>query len=133
MRSRRPTKVQQKNVCFCVLCTVMVSACIQYFRNRRYLIRAKLCASNSSEAKASRVIIYKFPVTLPFPVYSGLQRASKSRHVHSNGVLYGRRAFHHLRMCQYAFALYASYSVLGLRSVMTTALDSDERLHSELG
>ena len=36
-------------------------------------------------------------------------------------------------MCQYVFALYASsYSVLGLRSVMTTALDSDERLHSEV-
>ena len=32
-------------------------------------------------------------------------------------------------MCQYVFALYASYSVLGL---MTTALDSDERLHSEV-
>ena len=45
---------------------------------------------------------------------------------------YGRRAFHHLRMCQYVFALYASYSVLGLRSVMTTALDIDERLHSEV-
>ena len=41
---------------------------------------------NSSEAKASRVIIYKFPVKLPFPVHSGLQRASTSRHVHSNGV-----------------------------------------------
>ena len=35
-------------------------------------------------------------------------------------------------MCQYVFALYASYSVLGLRSVMTTALDIDERLHSEV-
>ena len=34
----------------------------------------------------SRVIICKFPVKLPFPVHSGLQRASKSRHVHSNGV-----------------------------------------------
>ena len=31
---------------------------------------------NSSEAKASRVIICKFPVKLPFPVHSGLQRAS---------------------------------------------------------
>ena len=41
---------------------------------------------SSSEAKASRVIICKFPVKL-----------------------------------------------LGLRSVMTTALDSDERLHSEVG
>ena len=87
---------------------------------------------NSIEAKASRVIIFKFPVKLPFPVHSGLQRASKSRHVHSNGVLYGRRAFHHLSMCQYVFALYASYSVLGLRSVMATALNSDERLHSEV-
>ena len=41
---------------------------------------------NSIEAKASRVIIYKFPVKLPFPVYSGLQRASTSRHIHSDGV-----------------------------------------------
>ena len=35
-------------------------------------------------------------------------------------------------MCQYVFAVNASYSVLGLPSVMTTALDSDERLHSEV-
>ena len=41
---------------------------------------------NSSEAKASRVIICKFPVKLPFPVYSGLQIASTSRHIHSDGV-----------------------------------------------
>ena len=41
---------------------------------------------NSIEAKASRVIICKFPVKLPFPVYSGLQRASTSRHIHSDGV-----------------------------------------------
>ena len=47
--------------------------------------------------------------------------------------LAGRPAFHHLRMCQYVFALYILYSVLGLRSVMATALDSDERLHSEVG
>ena len=72
---------------------------------------------NSSEAKASRVIIYKFPVKLPFPVYSGLQRASTSRHVHSDGVP-GWPAFHHVRMCQHVFALY---------SALTTALDSDER------
>ena len=45
------------------------------------------CSSEAkSEAKASRVIIYKFPVKLPFPVYSGLQRASTSRHIHSDGV-----------------------------------------------
>ena len=31
---------------------------------------------NSIEAKASRVIICKFPVKLPFPIYSELQRAS---------------------------------------------------------
>ena len=80
---------------------------------------------NSSEAKASRVIIYKFPVKLPFPVYSGLQRASTSRHIHSDGVpgwlagwLAGRPAFHHVRMCQHVFALY---------SALTTAIDSDER------
>ena len=88
---------------------------------------------NSSEAKASRVIICKFPVKFPFPVHSGLQRASKSRHVHSNrvpGRLAGRSAFNHLRMCQYVFALYILFT---LRSVMTTALDSDERLHSEVG
>ena len=83
---------------------------------------------NSSEAKASRVIICKFPVKLPFPVYSGLQRASTSRHLHSDGVP-GRPALHHVRMCQYVFA---PYIVFGLRSVMTTALDSDERLHSEV-
>ena len=59
---------------------------------------------NSSEALASRVIICKFPAKLPFPVHSGLQRASKSRHVHSNGTA-GRWAFHHLRTCQYVFAL----------------------------
>ena len=45
-----------------------------------------LCSYYSSEAKASRVIIYKFPVKLPFPVHSGLQRASTSRHIHSDGV-----------------------------------------------
>ena len=73
--------------------------------------------NNSSEAKASRVIIYKFPVKLPFPVYSGLQRASTSRHIHSDGVP-GWPAFHHVRMCQHVFALY---------SALTTALDSDER------
>ena len=83
------------------------------------------CSSSSSEAKASRVIICKFPVKLPFPVYSGLQRASTSRHIHSDGVLAGRPAFHHVRMCQYVFALYI---VFGLRSVMTTALHSDESL-----
>ena len=33
-------------------------------------------------------------------------------------------------MCQYVFALYI---VFGLRSVMATALDSDESLHSEVG
>ena len=60
----------------------------------------------SSEAKASRVIICKFPVKLPFPVYSGLQRASTSRHIHSDGVP-GRPALHHVRMCQYVFALFA--------------------------
>ena len=75
------------------------------------------CLINSSEAKASRVIIYKFPVKLPFPVYSGLQRASTSRHIHSDGVP-GWPAFHHVRMCQHVFALY---------SALTTALDSDER------
>ena len=66
---------------------------------------------NSSEAKASRLIICKFPAKLPFPVHSGLQRASKSRYVQSNGVRpAGRRAFHHLRMCQYVFALYILFS-----------------------
>ena len=77
----------------------------------------KVVLVNSSEAKASRVIIYKFPVKLPFPVYSGLQRASTSRHIHSDGVP-GWPAFHHVRMCQHVFALY---------SALTTALDSDER------
>ena len=69
---------------------------------------------NSSEAKASRVIICKFPVKLPFPVYSGLQRASTSRHIHSDGVP-GWPAFHHVRMYRHVFALYSA------------ALDSDER------
>ena len=89
---------------------------------------------NSSEAKASRVIICKFPVKLPFPVHSVLQRASKSRHVHSNRVP-GRLAGRHVIICACVntYSLYTSYSVLGLRSVMTTALDSDERLHSEVG
>ena len=89
---------------------------------------------NSSEAKASRVIICKFPVKLPFPVHSVLQRASKSRHVHSNRVP-GRLAGRHFIICACVntYSLYTSYSVLGLRSVMTTALDSDERLHSEVG
>ena len=82
-----------------------------------------MAAINSSEAKASRVTICKFPVKLPFPVHSGLQRASKSRHVHSSRVP-GRHSAH---------SLYTSYSVLGLRSVMMTALDSDARLHSEVG
>ena len=36
----------------------------------------------------------------------------------------------HCIMCQYVFALYI---VFGLRSVITTALDSDESLHSEVG
>ena len=70
---------------------------------------------NSSEAKASRVIIYKFPVKLPFPIHSGLQRASKSRHVHSNGVLYGRHSI--ICACVNAYSL---YTVL---SLMTTASD----------
>ena len=64
---------------------------------------------------------------LPFPVYrepdTYIRKVSPA----------GRPAFHHLRICQYVFAIYTSYSVLGLRSVMTTALDSDERLHSEVG
>ena len=82
---------------------------------------------NSSEAKDSRVIICKFPVKLPFPVYSGLQRASKSRHRHSCRLPSADR---HCIMCACVntYSLYTSYSVLGLRSVMTTALDSDERL-----
>ena len=40
---------------------------------------------------------------LPFPIHSGLQRASKSRHVHSKrvpGRLAGWPVFHHLSMCQ---------------------------------
>ena len=37
----------------------------------------------------------------------------------------------HVSIRTYSF--YTSCSVLGLRSVMTTALDSDERLHSEVG
>ena len=78
--------------------------------------------AKSIEAKASRVIICKFLVKLPFPVYSGLQRASTSRHIHSDGVPGWPAGI--VRMCQYVFALY----VFGLRSVMTTALDSDERL-----
>ena len=54
---------------------------LQSWSGRKYIIYYY-----SSEAKASRVIICKFPVKLPFPVYSGLQRASTSRHIHSDGV-----------------------------------------------
>ena len=90
----------------------------------------KMFRINSSEAKASRVIICKFPVKLPFPVHSVLQIASKSRHVHSNRVP-GRHFI--ICACVNTYSLYTSYSVLGLRSVMTTALDIDERLHSEVG
>ena len=89
---------------------------------------------NSIEAKASRVIICKFPVKLSFPVHSGLQRASKSRHVHSNGVpvrLAGRHSI--ICACVNTYSLYTSYSVLGLLSVMTTTVDSEERLHTEVG
>ena len=63
---------------------------------------------NSSEAKASRVIICKFQVKLPFPVYSGLQRASTSRHIHSDGVPGWPAGI--VRMCQYVFALYILFS-----------------------
>ena len=71
--------------------------------------------SYSSEAKASRVIICKFPVKLPFPVYSGLQRASTSRHIHSDGVP-GRPAGI-VRMCQYVFALYILSLVPDVRAL----------------
>ena len=80
--------------------------------------------SRSIEAKASRVIICKFPVKLPFPVYSGLQRASKSRHMHFYGVP-GIPSSAHVSI--------RIRSIHPMRSVMTTALDSDERLHSEVG
>ena len=80
------------------------------------------CSFYSSEAKDSRVIICKFPVKLPFPVHSVLQRALKSRHVHSNRVP-GRLAGRHFIICACVntYSLYTFYSVLGLRSVMTTA------------
>ena len=89
---------------------------------------------NSSEAKASRVIICTFPVKLPFPVHSGLQRASKSRHVHSNRT-YGRpvgipsSAHVSIRIRSIGILFSAWFAF----TVMTTALDSDERLHSDVG
>ena len=80
------------------------------------------------EVKSPREIILKFPVKLPV---SGLYivGSREPRRPATYIPTVSRRAFHHLRMC----SLYTSYSVLGLRSVMTTALDSDERLHSEVG
>ena len=106
-KSREAAIVRQVGSAASLSSLLLVHRCLQDF--------------NSSEAKASRVIIYKFPVKLPFPIHSGLQRASKSRHVHSNGVQYGRPAFHHLRMCQCVFTLYST-----VLSLMTTASDCNE-------
>ena len=93
---------------------------------------AKITSACHFDARASSIIICKFPVKLPFPVYSGLQRASTSRHIHSPAGCRLPSPDRHCIMCACVhvntYSLYTSYSVLGLRSVMTTALDSDERL-----
>ena len=82
-------------VCVCV-CVVVVCiricmyVCIGMRFNKRRTWGMQCLAATCRRVvvllNSSEAIICKFPVKLPFPVHSVLQRASKSRHVHSNRV-----------------------------------------------